>query len=390
MAYMSKTKRKRVRRQQLIKTLIAIAIIFAVVIIVWQIGLGSTLAKVNGVSIREGMVKGVEAFINYTQTGQFTNYDSKGLTGEEKETAENMALISHNSMVQNVFISFEIVSQHFKAQGKIFPDDEKKVEIQGNVDALFANTEMSRTLRDNGVNRSHVEYYYTYMAAMSAYKEELIENEPITDEELQQCYELYKFYFTTPLKLSASHILIMDADHTPEKRAEIEAILEQLNEGADFAELAMQYSEDGSAASGGDLGEFSLGQMVAPFEEACLALEPGEISDIVETEFGFHIIKLNGKTEESTSTIDEVRDQLEEVIGSDRVTEAISKLVEEANIEYFGLINPTTGKPPISLAELDEARGIIAEDAEDSTGDGTDELNDIVYGDDDDGHGHDQ
>jgi len=356
MAYMSKTKRRRVRRQQLIKGLITIAVIAAVLIITWQVSLGSTYAKVNGVPIRGGMVDGVENFLTYYQTGQFPSDKLVGLEGEEKDTAVDMALVGRNSLVQTVFVNSELIRQHFKAEGKVFPTEEQAAEISASAEALFGNTEMARVLRANKVNKSHVEYYYTYIAAMNSFKDEVIEKDPITEEELQEYYELYMFYFTTPLTLQASHILIMDPDHTPEKRAEIEAILERLNEGEDFAALAMEYSEDGSAENGGDLGEFTQGQMVAPFEEAAMALEIGEISGIVETEFGFHIILLTGKTEEGTQTIEEANDQLVELISGDRLNDALDVLTEAANIEYFGLIYPFTGKPPTNLTELEEIR----------------------------------
>jgi len=362
MAYMSKTKRRRVRRQQAIRAVIVIAVIAAVFLLVWQISLGSTIAKVNGVPVRDGMVKGVEAFINYYQTGQFPSTDTEGLTEEEIKTAEDMAIVSRNSLIQSVFITTEVITQHFKAEGTVFPSAEKAAEIKETVDSIFSNTELSRLLRNNGVNRSHIEFYYTYIAALEVFKDELLEKDPITDEEIQEQYDLYAAYFVTPMKLRASHILIMDPDHTDAKRAEIEDILDKLNAGEDFATLAMEYSEDGSAEQGGDLDEFGLGQMVQPFEDACLALEIGEISGIVETEFGFHIIMLTDKIEESVQTVEDVRDQLVDIVSSERTTEAIDALKEEADIVYNGLTTPSTGKPPTSLTELAEARGEAPED----------------------------
>ena len=99
------------------------------------------------------------------------------------------------------------------------------------------------------------------------------------------------------LEMRASHILFIDYNHTPEIRSEIEKILERIKKGEDFAELAKEYSEDdNTAASGGDLGVFSLGDLVPEFEKACLELKPGEVSGIVETEYGFHIIKMTHKS----------------------------------------------------------------------------------------------
>lgn len=94
-----------------------------------------------------------------------------------------------------------------------------------------------------------------------------------------------------------------------EARARIEEIKRQLAAGADFAELAKQYSEDeGTASKGGDLGWFQRGQMVKEFEEAAFALQPGQMSEIVRTQYGFHIIKVEGRRE--ASTFEEVKDQV--------------------------------------------------------------------------------
>ncbi|MBG60416.1 MAG: peptidylprolyl isomerase [Halobacteriovoraceae bacterium] len=85
-------------------------------------------------------------------------------------------------------------------------------------------------------------------------------------------------------KITASHILV-------DQKFEAQDILKKLNDGQSFEKLAQDYSNCGSAKQGGSLGEFGKGMMVAPFEQAAFALNPGEISDIVQTQFGYHIIK---------------------------------------------------------------------------------------------------
>jgi len=357
MAYMSKTKKKRVRRQQLFRAVIAACIIVAVLVTIWQIGLGGTVVKVGNVSVRSGMVKGVEAFINYYQTGQFPDKTGSGLTGDAKQTALDTALVQTNSLVQSVIVSTEVIKQHFKDEGTVFPDTDAAAQIKSSVDTVMNNTDLVKTLSSNGVGRQHVEYYYTYVAAMTAMQAEAVANKPITADEEQQYYNDNISYFTTPLSMQASHILIKDPDHTAAKRAEIQSILDQLNNGADFAEMAKQYSEDSSASNGGDLGSFGLGQMVKPFEDACLALQPGEISGIVETEYGFHIIKLTSRTDASVTSLADAKTTIDQMIGSTRLTDAIDSLIAAATIKYTGLINPTTGKPPMNLTELNEARG---------------------------------
>jgi len=349
-------------RQRLLGLAITAACIAGVIVIIWQIGLGSTLVKVEGKSIRSGAVKGVESYLEYMQTGSITGDKTAGLRGEEKAAAKDMALVQQNSVVNSVFIPLEVLKLHFAATGKVFPDEEALAEINEYPDSLFSNDATARMFSSNGVKKEHALYYHEYIAAMGVFRSEVLENDPVSDEEIQAYYDEHMDYFAVPFSMRASHILILDSEHTPEKRAEIEAILEKLNSGEDFAELAKAYSEDSSAESGGDLGTFRLGDMVEPFEKACLALEPGETSGIVETEFGFHIIKLTEKTEEGFSPLAEVRDSIESYIGSDRVIEALDALRAQWDIRYYGIINPTTGKPPISLAELDEARGTTKEE----------------------------
>lgn len=99
--------------------------------------------------------------------------------------------------------------------------------------------------------------------------------------------------------IHASHILLMYAgsDNSSADRskddalAEINALRNQLTEGADFAAMAEKHSDCASAAGGGELGEFTKGEMVPEFEEAAFTLKPGEISAVVETDFGFHLIR---------------------------------------------------------------------------------------------------
>ena len=120
----------------------------------------------------------------------------------------------------------------------------------------------------------------------------------ITDEELEKHYKDNSAQYTQAERRKASHILFtVSSDAADEEKQtvklEAQAILDKLNSGADFAESAKQYSKDpGSADNGGELGFFSKGEMVPAFEEVAFSMKPGEISALVETPFGFHIIKM--------------------------------------------------------------------------------------------------
>ncbi|MDL2338652.1 MAG: peptidyl-prolyl cis-trans isomerase [Pseudomonadota bacterium] len=116
--------------------------------------------------------------------------------------------------------------------------------------------------------------------------------------------------YETPAEISARHILIKSS--IADARTKAEKLLTELKTGADFDALAKANSEDtGSAPKGGDLGFFPRGRMVAPFDEAAWQLaKPGDLSGIVETQFGFHIIRLDAKREATVKPFEEVRDQL--------------------------------------------------------------------------------
>lgn len=128
--------------------------------------------------------------------------------------------------------------------------------------------------------------------------------------------------FKMPEQIQARHILI--AGVTPESRAQAEKTLEELKAGADFAKLAQERSADtGSASKGGDLGFFARGRMVPEFDEAAFALQkPGELSGVVESKFGFHILKLDARKPAGMKPFDEVRDELIKDVRSNLQQEA--------------------------------------------------------------------
>lgn len=126
----------------------------------------------------------------------------------------------------------------------------------------------------------------------------------VTDEEVQTYFDENKANLGgSPEKVRASHILVTD-------KALAEDILAQLKNGADFAELAAEYGTDGTAQTGGDLDFFAYGDMVEPFSKAAFALDINELSDIVETEFGYHIILKTDYQEATEADFDSVKDAI--------------------------------------------------------------------------------
>ncbi len=179
-----------------------------------------------------------------------------------------------------------------------------------------------------------------------------------TDDEIQGYYATHEADFVSPEQVRARHILLKVApDTSQELKAEVrkkaEEILAKARAGEDFAALATQYSEDpGSAQQGGDLGAFPRGRMVQPFEDAAFALAPGQISDVVESPFGFHIIKVEGKEEARTQPLDAVRGEIAATLKHQKAREAAQAAAAADRAKVAG------GEP---LAAVAQARGLQVE-----------------------------
>jgi peptidyl-prolyl cis-trans isomerase C len=165
----------------------------------------------------------------------------------------------------------------------------------------------------------------------------------VSDAEAQKFYDdNQEKYFKKPESARASHILIgSDEKASPEDRKKAkekaEALLKRVKAGEDFAALAKSDSTCPSASQGGDLGNFTRGQMVPPFESAAFALKKGEVSGVVETQFGYHIIKLTDKQEATTEKFADVKAKIVEFLKREKtqnaVVELVAKLRTTAKIE---------------------------------------------------------
>lgn len=150
-------------------------------------------------------------------------------------------------------------------------------------------------------------------------------NIEIKDEEVQSHYERLK------TKIEASHILVSDQQTAQE-------VMKKLDNGADFAELAKEYSQDPSGKNGGSLGTFGPGQMVKPFEDAAYSLEVGEISKPVTSQFGLHIIKVTDKIEnKDIKPLEDMKSEIVRDLKSKKVNQNnaradIEKLLDDANV----------------------------------------------------------
>lgn len=188
------------------------------------------------------------------------------------------------------------------------------------------------------------------------------ENVDISEEEMQSYYERMK------TEVEASHILVEDEETANE-------VKEKLDDGEEFADLASEYSTDGSAEQGGELGYFGPGTMDSDFEDAAYELEVDEVSDPVQTQFGYHIIKVTDKREvEDVDSFEDSKDEIKRTLVSQKVDQQelqnqMNQLLEDAEVdvkieEYEDLFEQP--EAPVEDPEAEVPEEDAEEPAEDS------------------------
>lgn len=156
----------------------------------------------------------------------------------------------------------------------------------------------------------------------------------VSDAEIQQYYNSHLADFSVPDEVKCSHILFKTTGETPQQAAQTQAtaqkVLAQIRAGANFAEMAKKYSQDpGSAAKGGELGWIQRGQTVKPFEDAAFSMKPGQISGLVKTEYGYHIIKVEERQEPHVKSLDEVKASIQDKLEKQDLKAAQQALAEK-------------------------------------------------------------
>ena len=144
----------------------------------------------------------------------------------------------------------------------------------------------------------------------------------ISEEEIKRYYDEHSEEFMLPERWRASHILV----DTPE---EAEKIREKLKQGASFEELAEKRSKDAASKKGGDVGYFSKGQLIPEFEKACFELELGELSDVIKTQFGYHVIKLTDRKSPEVQEFSRVENIIRKDLERKRKTQLLEDLIAD-------------------------------------------------------------
>jgi peptidyl-prolyl cis-trans isomerase C len=241
----------------------------------------------------------------------------------------NRELLYQESFKKKIIVSELKVEEEFKKVSYLMPQD---------IDLKSLKEEMD-------MDETHIKDEFRRVFAIEALiAQELPGDGSVTDTETRDFYDSHPEMFLVRGPVFARHILIKvepDADEARkvDARKQLEAVYEKVKGGDDFAQLARHYSQGPSAPSGGIVGWVKPGRMVKAFEDAVFALDVGEISGIVETQYGFHIIKVVKKEPDQTFVYEEIQEKLADHLKKEKMTAKerayVEQLRQEMRIELF-------------------------------------------------------
>ncbi len=248
-------------------------------------------------------------------------------------------------MAMNELIDSELLKQE-SVKLKITPESEAVEKELEMIKSQFPDDEtFEERLKGRGMTMDELRKNIRDQLAVQEVLEKEVQSKiKVSKEDIEKFYKENPTIFMKGESVRAAHILVKldetaDDAKVEEARKKITGILEKARTGEDFAELARQYSEGPSAAGGGDLGYFERGQMVKPFEEAAFSMKKGEISDVIRTRFGFHILKVYDRKEASKASLEEASKAIERYLtntqGAKMLNEYLEKLRSAASIEKF-------------------------------------------------------
>jgi peptidyl-prolyl cis-trans isomerase C len=240
------------------------------------------------------------------------------------EELVNIRLIAHEGKARNITVAdADVDTQIGKIRQQFKTEEEFKSALQQR--SLTLEEVKTETRTEILVNKT--------------LEAEILPKVSVAQADLDAYYQANPDQFKAPEKIRASHILIpvnssMTDAQKAEARAQADGILKRVRAGEDFATLAKQYSKDSSAQSGGDLNYFERGRMLPPFEQAAFALKTGDVSNVVETQYGFHIIKVTDRQDARTVPLAEVSDRLSNFLKQRKQQELTQSFIQQLHSKY--------------------------------------------------------
>ncbi|MBZ0258325.1 peptidylprolyl isomerase, partial [bacterium] len=230
---------------------------------------------------------------------------------------------------------FMLLEQKAKELKIEAPKEEVDEFIQKIKDQVKTEEAFQAILKQRGATEEQVRKEYAdQLVLQKVLEQEVKEAGDPTEEDCKKFYDENPKYFESPEQVKASHILLLADEKTSDEdrekaKADLANIRKEIESGdISFADAAKKYSKGPSGPNGGDLGWFGRGQMVKPFEETAFGMKKGDMSQIVETKFGYHLIKLDDRREEGKQPYDEAKEKISAFLKNSETQENVQKYIE--------------------------------------------------------------
>lgn len=238
----------------------------------------------------------------------------------KEEVYQKLAAQSGKALVDSM-IEEKLINQEAKKANVKAAPDEVKAEVDKIKTRFGSEMEYQAALAQAGMTPEELAERVGTQVLMKKILAPKVQDK-VTDEKAREYFDKNKAEFEKPAQVKASHILVKTED-------EAKAILAEIKNGGDFAALAKAKSTDPSGQNGGDLGFFSAGDMVKPFSDAAFAMNVGQVSDIVQSDFGFHIIKVTDKKAAVEAKFEEHKAQIKDNLLNQELSTLIPTWLEE-------------------------------------------------------------
>jgi peptidyl-prolyl cis-trans isomerase C len=279
------------------------------------------IARVNNTAVlRQDLDREIKLVaMKLNRQGQSVGIEQlKPYEGKIRETLINRLLLLQKSQALGITVKDSLVTKALDEFKAVFPDEKdyrKELSAMG-----FTEETLKNQIKDG-------------LTIKTLLDKEVIRKIAISDKQVRSYYDENPSLFRKPEQVKASHILIQVPENADEAKkaealAKIQALKQRIDNGENFATLAMEYSEGPSKTKGGDLGFFTRDQMVAPFADAAFALQPGQVSNVVTTRFGYHLIRVTDHQAAHTMAFNEVKEAISKRLQQEQEGKKIDAYLE--------------------------------------------------------------